>query len=405
MSDRDTPIGSGTAGDSTAFSKHSKATRFNMDNDNMVRPGTEFLPHASQDFSEKLKPGRLRPIRNKSKSGQAVKREKSKKFNNVAENYLNEHTEKQQAVLKAKRKELADLDADMQDFMHVATDGNFNLKILNDAFEGRAHENEEIDLVTGEDGEFKIKKRQKRPPAKSKKPVEETKVPVAPKPTASGRDPRLDAIVEEVMRRSAADFSKDFNKVEAEDDMESKDAYSMALVPIDEAKIKRERNERLKKQAKEISVKTSELGSQAAGNPVRSGKVIFDVDGDDDGTFVTGVGIPGKSKKKKAAMQIVGTEKFYAREEDELLDRVNNAEADMMKMMKYLDNVEDMMGGDDLAHIRRMLNVTSGAVKHHSSAYGNIKTDIEAMNAEASSAMGDLARYNDDIKRMLLESE
>jgi len=47
----------------------------------------------------------------------------------------------------------------MQDFMHVATDGNFNLKILNDAFEGRAHENEEIDLVTGEDGEFKIKKR------------------------------------------------------------------------------------------------------------------------------------------------------------------------------------------------------------------------------------------------------
>jgi len=39
------------------------------------------------------------------------------------------------------------LDADMQDFMHVANDGNFNLKVLNDAFEGNGAENEEIDLV------------------------------------------------------------------------------------------------------------------------------------------------------------------------------------------------------------------------------------------------------------------
>lgn len=35
----------------------------------------------------------------------------------------------------------------MEDFMNVAGDGNYNLKILNDAFEGRAHENEEIDLI------------------------------------------------------------------------------------------------------------------------------------------------------------------------------------------------------------------------------------------------------------------
>ena len=42
--------------------------------------------------------------------------------------------------------------------MHVATDGNFNLKVLNDAFEGRAHENEEIDLIN-DGGEMKIKKR------------------------------------------------------------------------------------------------------------------------------------------------------------------------------------------------------------------------------------------------------
>ena len=73
--------------------------------------------------------------------------------------------------MRAKKKELADLDADMEDFMNVAGDGNYNLKILNDAFEGRAHENEEIDLIKV-DGEMQIKTRTKRPPA----PVEKPKV-------------------------------------------------------------------------------------------------------------------------------------------------------------------------------------------------------------------------------------
>ena len=48
--------------------------------------------------------------------------------------------------MKEKKRELADLDADMDEFMNVATDGAYNLKIMNDAFEGRGHENEEIDV-------------------------------------------------------------------------------------------------------------------------------------------------------------------------------------------------------------------------------------------------------------------
>jgi len=52
-------------------------------------------------------------------------------------------------------------------------------------------------------------------------------------------------------------------------------------------------------------------------------------------------------------------------------------------MMKYLDNVEDMMGGDDLAQIRKMLHCTSGAIKHHSKAYGNIKKEVADMNNDA----------------------
>jgi len=67
-------------------------------------------------------------------------------------------------VLKTKKNELADIDADLEDFMHVATDGGYNLKVMNDAFEGRAHETEELDLVKDAYGNHKIKKRTKRPP-------------------------------------------------------------------------------------------------------------------------------------------------------------------------------------------------------------------------------------------------
>ena len=62
-----------------------------------------------------------------------------------------------------KKDEMADLEADLEDMMNVATDGKYNLKILNDAFEGKAHENEEIELIRVA-GEMKIKKRTKRPP-------------------------------------------------------------------------------------------------------------------------------------------------------------------------------------------------------------------------------------------------
>lgn len=95
----------------------------------------------------------------------------------------------------------------MEDFMNVATDGNYNLKLLNDAFEGKAADNEDIELVN-ENGEMKIKARTKRPP-KPEPPVSKAKkiletVPeerkVKPKATGAKRDPRVDSIVEEVMR-------------------------------------------------------------------------------------------------------------------------------------------------------------------------------------------------------------
>ena len=229
--------------------------------------------------------------------------------------------------------------------MNVAADGNYNLKILNDAFEGRAAENEDIELVN-EMGEMKIKTRQKRPPkpeqpaSKAKKLVEERKVKPKPK-TGPAVDPRVSSIVDEVMRQSQADF-KNMNykdqAIEEEDDEDEGEEvevpdYSWALVPVDDEKIKKKRNELLKKKAKAVKDKSKQT---------RVGKVLFDVDA--DGTFVTGVGIPGRTKNKE--LHETGDQeeqKQYIDEEDLLLEKIDRTEKDLYGMMKYMDKVEDLM--------------------------------------------------------------
>jgi len=61
------------------------------------------------------------------------------------------------------------------------------------------------------------------------------------KPAAiGGRDPRVAAVMEDVMRRSATDLKGAFGNYKDEGDEDvSKDGYSMALVPVDEAKMKK----------------------------------------------------------------------------------------------------------------------------------------------------------------------
>ena len=88
----------------------------------------------------------------------------------------------------------------------------------------------------------------------------------------------------------------------------------------------------------------------ASNEPKKVGKAIFDIDAEasgDSGTFVTGVGIPGKSNRRRREF----TEeelKHYAFPEDELMERVDKTEQEMHQMMKYLNAVENMMSGDDL---------------------------------------------------------
>ena len=215
--------------------------------------------------------------------------------------------------------------------MNVAGDGDYNLKLLNDAFEGKTHENEEIDIINV-NGEIEIKTRTKRPPVAAaalkppkttapsaafaepvNKQLEETKNKKRGASKKKKRDPRVDSIVDDVMRRSAAGFGKGIDADEAyeqDDDqsMKTADNYSMALVPVDEAEMKRKRNEKLKAQAKRVAATT------------QVGKVLFDID--EEGTFVTGVGIPGQSKNKPPRPEINRDDLFMS-EEDKLLRQVD----------------------------------------------------------------------------------
>ena len=52
-----------------------------------------------------------------------------------------------------------------------------------------------------------------------------------------------------------------------------------------------------------------------------------------------------------------------------------------------------------------MLKYTSKSVNHHSKAYTNIKSEVEGMNRTATDALSSVAKNDDDIQRLLLESE
>lgn len=274
---------------------------------------------------------------------------------------------------------MADLDQDLEDMMHVAMDdGNYNLKILNDAFEGRAHENEEIELVKVGD-EMKIKKRTKRPPRPVTGKVggknnasEYFGFDANGRLSAERRDSRLEAIMEEVRQRTAGEFDaidaqyreEEKHEKSYHDNGENTDASNcMALVPVTsdapcDVKRRKRNRELLKMQAKALSSK----------DPNKA-KVLYDADANDaneGSTFVTGIGIPGRAKKKqKKQQQVVQYDeehKFYDNLEDELIDRVDQTEKEMLEMMKFLTSVEDMMGGDDLEEIRKMLETTGTSV-------------------------------------------
>ena len=52
-----------------------------------------------------------------------------------------------------------------------------------------------------------------------------------------------------------------------------------------------------------------------------------------------------------------------------------------------------------------MLNYTSQSVAHHAQAYTDLKSEVEELNSGADVALKSVSRHDDDISRMLLDSQ
>jgi hypothetical protein len=63
------------------------------------------------------------------------------------------------------------------------------------------------------------------------------------------------------------------------------------------------------------------------------------------------------------------------------------------------------MSGDDLAHIKKMIKVTSSSISNHTDAFTGIKASVESMNKDASVALGRISKHNAEVMQMLAESE
>lgn len=74
-------------------------------------------------------------------------------------------------------------------------------------------------------------------------------------------------------------------------------------------------------------------------------------------------------------------------------------------MLKYLEDVDSWVNGDDLSQIKKMLSLTSQSVEHHIGAYSNIKKEVDDMNGSSTKVMGRLAKHDEEVKRVLEESE
>ena len=73
--------------------------------------------------------------------------------------------------------------------MNVAKDGDYNIKLLNDAFAGKAYMNEQVEYLEDEDtGEVRKRTVTKRPPRSFSNDPRKAK-------TALTRDPKIDEVL------------------------------------------------------------------------------------------------------------------------------------------------------------------------------------------------------------------
>ena len=62
------------------------------------------------------------------------------------------------------------------------------------------------------------------------------------------------------------------------------------------------------------------------------------------------------------------------------------------------------MSGDELEEIRKMLDTTRTSVEHHSKAFTNVKRQVDYINKDATTALHNISRDDQDIQKMMQES-
>jgi hypothetical protein len=98
-------------------------------------------------------------------------------------------------------------------------------------------------------------------------------------------------------------------------------------------------------------------------------------------------GLEGKKKRR-------GYQSGYYDLADEIIEQTDDIEYAMNNMLKYVDEVSDLIKGQDLQSISQMMEVTKDTMSHHFDAFDRFKTQIDDINAKADAAINALNFYD-----------
>jgi len=126
-------------------------------------------------------------------------------------------------------------------------------------------------------------------------------------------------------------------------------------------------------------------------------------------TFVTGGGLPGRNRRTANVQADQEEEddedKDYDCLEDQLLAEVDKHEKDFNQMFAYLNEVENMLHGDDVAQIRELIKVTDRRSQGHMLNYDKIRADMAELTDDAVEAMNSLGKFDQKAAKIAKDAE
>lgn len=78
-----------------------------------------------------------------------------------------------------------------------------------------------------------------------------------------------------------------------------------------------------------------------------------------------------------------------------LLGEVDQYEKDFHDMFAYLNDVEEMLHGNDVDTIREMMDISDKRINGHISQYDQMQSRVISMSDDAVEAMQSLAKFSD----------